>query len=119
VQESGANGSHTRERIGYIAIEPGSGSFGGIGFRAGTTGNTVTDDWHRIGFGENYGGAPGFLANMQTFDGSDTAGLRYRGLSGTSVGVMVEEETSSDDETAHTSENVGYLVTDDLGLIYA
>lgn len=33
---------------------------------------------------------------MQTFDRADTAGLRYQNLTGSSVGVRVEEEQSKD-----------------------
>jgi hypothetical protein len=56
---------------------------------------------------------------MQTFDGNDTAGLRYQNLSGSSVDVRVEEEQSADDETRHVDEVVGYLVIDDEGVINA
>jgi len=119
VQEEEALGTHNTERVGYIAIEPGAGTFGGIDFEAGTTGDVVTHDWQKVSFAENYGGSPALLAGMQTFDGPNAAGLRYQNLGGTSADVHVEEEQSANDETTHTNEVVGYLVITDEGLIYA
>jgi hypothetical protein len=53
---------------------------------------------------------PFFFASMQTTNGPNTAGLRYRGLSTESAMVYVEEETSSDTEVDHIYEEVGYMV---------
>jgi hypothetical protein len=108
-EEEGRDGTHTTERVGYVAIEPSAGSLNGVKYEAGTTPDTVTDDWHRIGFAQDYGSTPSFVAGMQTYDGSNTAGLRYKDLGGSSVSIRVEEETSSDDETRHTSEAAGYF----------
>jgi hypothetical protein len=120
VQEAEANGTHNTERVGYIAIDPGAGSFGGISFEAGTTGDVVTHDWQQVSFGGSYGGSPGFLAAMQTYAGPDASELRYRNLTSDSAEIRVEEERSADDETRHVNaENVGYLVIGDDGLIYA
>ena len=52
----------------------------------------------------------GFFAAMQTTDGGDTSGVRYKNLNDNTVDVFIEEETSRDDETAHTTEVIGYLV---------
>lgn len=46
---------------------------------------------------------------MQTQNGPDTATLRYRALSGSSVKIHVEEEKSRDGEVTHANENVGYM----------
>ena len=51
-----------------------------------------------------------FVADLQTFEGYNTAELRYRNLSGTGVDVKVEEEQSEDDETGHRYEAIGYAV---------
>ena len=110
VQEEGANGNHTKERIGYIAIQPINGYFYGVAIEADRTADLVTDEWSRIDFDRTYE-SPRFMADLQTFDGSDTAGLRYRNLTGTGVDVFVEEERSADNETNHTTESVGYMVT--------
>jgi hypothetical protein len=79
----------------------------------------VTHNWQQVSFEGSYAGSALFLGGMQTFGGPDTAGLRYRNLSGSSVDVRVEEERSAEDETKHTDEIVGYLVIDDAGVINA
>ncbi|VAX36258.1 hypothetical protein MNBD_UNCLBAC01-1435 [hydrothermal vent metagenome] len=52
---------------------------------------------------------PVVFAGIETFDGGDTAGIRMRNLSSTSVEVRIEEEQSEDSETAHTTEVVGFF----------
>jgi len=116
VQEEEANGPHATEEVGYIAVESGTNVISGTQFEVGRTPNTVTDEWHRIGFGENYD-SPLFVADAQSQDGPDTAELRYRNLTGTGVEVRVEEEQSADPETNHTTETVGYAVVENSGLV--
>jgi hypothetical protein len=52
---------------------------------------------------------PSVFAAMQTTDGGNTAGLRYKDLKTNSVHIRIEEEQSKDKETQHTTEVVGYL----------
>jgi len=111
LQESEANGPHTYEAVGYVALEPGTSRLGGDPIEIGRTPGVVTDDWHRIDFDSWYD-SPAFVADLQTYDGTDTAGLRYRNLDGSGVEVRVEEEQSRDTETYHTTETVGYVVAD-------
>ncbi|MFB9808948.1 hypothetical protein ACFFQF_29300 [Haladaptatus pallidirubidus] len=66
-------------------------------------------EWTRIDFQQQYK-RPQFIADLQTFHGLDTATLRYRNLTSTSVEVKVEEEQSEDSETEHATEAVGYAV---------
>lgn len=97
------------EDVAYIAIEPGSTIIDDTeDLEAGLTGDNVTDDWYTIAFSSM--NTPAFLAQIQTFNGTDPAGLRYRNLASNSVEVFCEEETSSDSEKDHTDENVGYLL---------
>lgn len=107
-EEEGNDDNHAFERVDWIAVEPGTTTFGGNKLVVGLTGNSVTHNFATINFSSVTN--PVFLAEMQTFDGSDPAALRYRNLSSTSVQVKVEEETSLDDEVAHTTEVVGWLV---------
>jgi hypothetical protein len=46
---------------------------------------------------------------MQTSDGMNTAGIRYKSLNTKQVNLFVEEEKSKDKEVDHTTEVVGYL----------
>ncbi|WP_440007331.1 DsbA family protein [Halomicrococcus sp. SG-WS-1] len=110
LQEREAGGWHTEESVGYLAVEPGRGTLDGAPFEVGRTGWQVTDDWHEISFDGDYAD-PQFVADIQTYNGPDTATVRYRNLSSDGVEVHVDEERSDDDETNHWSaERVGYLV---------
>jgi hypothetical protein len=46
---------------------------------------------------------------MQTFNGPDTATLRYKSLAADHAVVFVEEERSGDQDMAHTTEQWAYL----------
>ncbi|PSP74789.1 hypothetical protein BRC86_04700 [Halobacteriales archaeon QS_3_64_16] len=116
-EEEGRDGGHKTEAIGYLAVEPGTDVLGSTTIEAGRTANTVTDDWEAIGFEGTYDATPLFAAGIQTFDGPDTAALRYRSLGQSGVETFVEEERSADDETNHTTERVGYLVLGSEGLL--
>lgn len=116
VQEEEANGLHTDETVGYVAIDPGQGQIGSKPFEAGRT-SGVTEAWESIEFLGEYDQAPHFLADMQTSNGSDPVTLRYQDLQLSSVDVQVEEEQSSDTETNHGAERVGYIAIDGDGVI--
>ncbi|WP_227357595.1 hypothetical protein [Haladaptatus salinisoli] len=100
---------HESETVGYIALQQGTGQLNGTPFEVARTETTVSDQWSRITFQQQYD-MPQFVANQQTFRGPDPANLRYRNLSGTGVEVKVEEEQSADTETSHTAEAIGYVV---------
>ncbi len=108
-QEEGSGGSHSAETVGYIAIQPGTGTAEGVIYEVANTSDAVTHAWYSISFSQTFGVTPVFLAGMQTYDGGDPATLRYRNLSTSGVQVFVEEEQSSDAETNHTTEVVGYF----------
>lgn len=111
-EEGAANGGfHTTETVGYVAVEPGIGTFDGQPFEVGRAGDGIPGSWRRIDFARDYT-APRFVADAQTYDGSNTAGIRYRNLTGTGVEVRIEEEQSADREVNHKPERVGYLVVD-------
>ncbi len=106
-EEEKTGGYHRTESIGYIAIEPGAGTLNGMAFEAGQM--DLDNHWSQLSFETTYSN-PVFLAAMQSFKGSNTAGLRHRNLTSTSVTVKVEEERSLDSEMYHVNEQVGYLV---------
>ena len=115
LQEQQANDPvHDLETVGWVAIEPGVGMTAGVPFEAATTPDAVTHAWYALGFAQGYGD-PVLVAGVQTLDGGDTVGLRYRNLGPTSAEVFLEEEKSRDTEVAHTTEVVGYLVFDRPG----
>ena len=109
LQEEEALGEHTTETVGYVALQQAAGRLAGNPFEVRRTRRTVSDEWLRLTFRQEYEN-PRFVAAMQTFNGPDTAALRYRNLTGTGVEVKVKEEKSADAETNHTTEAVGYAV---------
>jgi hypothetical protein len=102
--------THATETISYIAWEPSSGTVNGLTFEVDKTPNAVTDQFYTLPFTETFVGSPAFLADMQTFNGSDTANLRWQDKDSTGVEVRISEEQSRDSETRHIPEVVGYIV---------
>ncbi|WP_266081641.1 hypothetical protein [Haladaptatus caseinilyticus] len=115
VHEAGSE-SHRIETIGYIALQPGTGYLNGKPFEVHRTAEIVSDSWTQIEFEQRYTN-PKFVAGLQTFNGLDTANIRYRNLTSTSVEIKVEELQSKDSETAHIKEEVGYAVFGDPLLV--
>ncbi|WP_458204512.1 hypothetical protein [Haladaptatus sp. NG-SE-30] len=109
VQEEEAKGWHTTQTVGYIALQQGTGELDGRPFEVQRTDTVIDDNWTSLTFDQQYE-QPQFVADMQTFNGPDTATLRYRDLTSTGVEVKVEEEQSADTETSHTNERIGYAV---------
>lgn len=104
LQESG----HGTETVGWLALESGEGSWNGMEYQAGTTGNRVTDQWHTLDL-NNFSQAPNLLAGIGSYDGGDSVGIRYQNLDSERVQIRLEEDQSSDTETSHTDETVNFL----------
>jgi hypothetical protein len=115
--EESAKTNHGPETVGWLAIEAGPGTWEGMLFEAGHTPDDVTHRWYSVGFTQSYSTAPRFLASLATYDGGDSSHLRYRNLTGGSVQVMVEEDTTNDREKNHTREVVDYLAIAADGLL--
>jgi len=114
LQEEGAADSiHAGEQVAYLAIDTGSAEVDGKLFEA-ATGIAINDAWHTLSFGSSFD-SPTYLADIQTYEDPDPAGLRQKNLTSSSVENFVEEEQSEDSETGHASENVGYLVIGSSG----
>ncbi len=112
MQEEEANANtHLTEDIGWIAIEAGGSVASGI--LSGTTGDVVTHATTTVNFGSAFAAAPIFIADMQTLDGGDTGSTAgAASVTTTQAQIFVDEEASSDGETSHTNENVGYVALD-------
>ncbi|MFB6241385.1 MAG: DUF2341 domain-containing protein [Candidatus Nanosalina sp.] len=109
---------HGTEEIGWIAIEPGTGTTSdGTSFESTITPNTITghdDGWTTVNFQNSYT-SPLLLSTMQTFDGADGGWLRRRALNSGSVEMHVDEDQLGDTEQSHTSEVAGMFVTENPG----
>lgn len=111
LQEQESNSKrHAPETVAYIAWERSSGELDSMRFEVGSTGDEVTDSVHAILYSTSFDLPPVFVADMQSADGKDTANLRYLNKNPASVDVWVDEESSRDAETRHTTETVGYLL---------
>ena len=83
-QEAGGPGSpnyHKVETVGYVAVERGTGILDPVltPFEAGRR-SSVNSDWTQIQFQQEYDSDPLFMADMNTMNGPNTAGLRYQNL---------------------------------------
>ncbi|MCI0728561.1 MAG: hypothetical protein L0332_17830 [Chloroflexi bacterium] len=113
---------HGGEMIGWLAIAPSKGSWGGHAYEAGQTADAVTHAWYQINFSQSFSSDTiTFLAMLATYDDADNAHLRYNGpsLTPTGVQVMVEEDTTADPETSHGTEVVHFLAIEDNGTLTA
>jgi RHS repeat-associated protein len=79
----------------------------------------VTHTWRAISFAQSFSQPPRFVASIATCDGGDSAHLRYdrTTLTKSKVQVMIEEDTTLDDETNHTDEVVHYLAIEGSGTL--
>ena len=119
-EEEDETTSHGSETVGWLATEPGQGEWNGHKYKAANTSNAVTHSWYQISFGSGaFTQAPRFIAALATYDGGDSAHLRYNrtSLTASGVQVMVEEDTTYDDETNHTTEVVSYLAIEGNGTL--
>ncbi|MEM9783532.1 MAG: hypothetical protein AAF899_13785, partial [Pseudomonadota bacterium] len=105
-EEEALDGNHATEQVDWIAIEDVDGGPLDI-----TTMGAVNHNFSAAEFGA-IDGEVGLLAAMQTFNGSDTAALRYEDLTGSSVRIKVEEERSNDAEVAHLPEEIAVLTAE-------
>ncbi|WP_068130382.1 Ig-like domain-containing protein [Roseimaritima ulvae] len=109
-EEEAADGIHSPETVGYIAIDRGASQSGDVSLNAVVTGDTVTHTDTTVTFGSLGGStSPVILADSQTLDGADTGSIRHRSSTASSVTVWFEEEASRDSEQNHTTEVAGVL----------
>ena len=100
---------HTKETLGWLAIEQGTASDGDTVLQGGTTGRGADHTGGQVQFEEAFNAAPSVIAKLGSFYGEDTASLRLDDISRTSFGVTVQEETSLDAELNHMQEAVSFL----------
>ncbi|MEZ4930707.1 MAG: hypothetical protein R2788_01075 [Saprospiraceae bacterium] len=106
-EEEGADGQHGREDVAWMAIDAGANS-GPFTFEANSE-SGVTHEAFQIGIGQPMGSIPLFFSALQTSNEADPVSLRHTKLDIWDVELFAQEETSSDAETGHTAESVGYM----------
>ena len=107
MQETSTNYGHVQETVGWIAIQPGTGTYGNMKYELGRT--TINNNWKTIDFNQQFENHV-FLADIQSINEEDTATLKYKYLMYNFLEVKIQEERSEDDELIHVNEDVGYAV---------
>lgn len=106
---------HATEQIGYVAIGTPTGNGTDL------TEDGVTESWSTVNFENSYSTKPVVVGSIQSFNGSDPAGIRMDNRLSGSIDVRIEEEQSFHTETTHKEESVGYFafspgpITDESG----
>ncbi len=96
------------EGVSYIAVSTGTGYLDGRILSAVRTSAVVTDAFTTLTFPATRNN-PVLIAQTQTINDTDPGELRMQSLSSTGVQLQFQEETSSDSNTTHSAEIVGYL----------
>jgi hypothetical protein len=101
---------YANETVGYMAVESGQSYLmsEGISYLAGETGRTMNHRWQQLDVDNHQY----LFASTNSYYGGDSVGLRYQMGS-----IMLDEDTSNDNEIRHTKENIAYLGFDRLGTI--
>ena len=123
----GEDSDNTRanETIGYIVIEAGAGSIGGVGYVAGLGGDTICGVTDGNGFTYNIThleNAEFAVASAAGMDGGNGGWPVLYGSAPVTEDTLVlgfDEDQMKDTERAHTTEQVAYIVLDPPAESYA
>ena len=114
-EEALRSSGHATETVGWLAIESGEGSWGELGYQAGHTANVVNHQGYDLNFTQSFDSEPYLFASLASFNGGDSAGLRYGNLDNSLVNIIVEEDQSKDSEISHVNEIVDFLAISRTG----
>ncbi|MEM7249493.1 MAG: S8 family serine peptidase, partial [Acidobacteriota bacterium] len=106
------------ETIGFIVIETGHGSIGGVEYEAALGADTVLGVTnappYTYTFSSAFASVPEVaVVTMAAMDGNNGGWAQTHGaspLTATTLGLSIDEDQIGDTERAHTSEQVGYAV---------
>lgn len=118
-EDQGARVPHpARERVGWLAVTRGPGTWGGRTFAAGEilcAGNDHPMACH-LAFPVSFPAPPNLLAQIVTLADPEPAFLRYDALTAGGVNLWLIETHAADDvDGGHGSEGFGYLVVEGDG----
>ncbi len=106
-EQEAADGQHQGENVSWIAIEAGTND-DVLKLEAGRWQN-VDDNLATLNFSSLFGSNPAMITAMQSTNDTDPSVIRINNLTNGSVSLSIQEEASSDAETAHSLEHVGFL----------
>jgi len=103
-----ADGEHRPETVYWMAVEEGEGALSAM-----LIGGGVDHQWvdSEIVMPDHV------LADMQSFNGPNTASLRFDETDDNTLALRVQEERSLDNETWHLTEQVGAVFTNEEALL--
>lgn len=107
--ETGSGDLAVPERLGYIAIDSGTGSFtdnssANILFDAFATADEIDGNLITVDYNQTFTDAPLVNANQRSRDGTDGSWAQIGTNTSTNVQLTVEEDLTSDTEQGHTTE---------------
>ncbi len=114
------NTDRNEELIGYIVIESGSGSINGIDFQAGLGQDSIcgvkNDPPYKYALDDSYSFG---ISTLNAMGGSDGGWCVLFGANPISedLNIAIDEDTISDSDRKHTTEQVSYLVFSKKGNI--
>jgi hypothetical protein len=115
-EEALNRGGHVTETLGWIAIEAGSGSSGGVSWVAGRV-SGVGDGRSVVDLSDELSGQINAIAMLSSFNGPDPAWARGDGRGREGFALSAEEDQSRDTETTHVGETVDYLAFGGAGTV--
>ncbi len=107
--------SHGSEEIAYVILEEGSGAVGEVMWEAKQTSDSVSgfgnSPPYQTSFSQSFAQSPSVvIACHQEADGGDGGWLDVYSVTGTQLGLAVDEDQVNDSERNHTTETCGFLV---------
>ncbi|MDJ0628340.1 MAG: M23 family metallopeptidase [Rhodobacter sp.] len=117
-EEANNAGAPAAETIGWVAIEAGSGTAGGVRWLAGSA-SGITHANATVHLGSDMADGVNVIAALSGFAGSDPSWVRGNGSTTSTFDLSVQEDTSRDAETAHVAEAVDYFAFDGHAVVGA
>ncbi len=113
--------SHGTETIGYIIVEEGYGTFGGVKYDVKRTTDSVggfdNSPPYNTAFSQSFSGVPAVLVSSQLeMDGGNGGWGIVHTVTQTQAGLMVDEDQVRDSERSHTSETCGFWAFENVGI---
>ena len=104
------------ETVGYLAMEPGFGTWSGMAYDT-LTAFGASNNFSTLNFGRTFSTPPNLIASLARVGDVDNAHLRFSNLGVAGVDLKVEEDTTFDTETFHNAEFVALLALEGTGLL--
>jgi len=104
------------ETVGYLAMEPGLGTWSGMAYDT-LTAYGAYNNFTTLSFGRTFSTPPNLITSLGRAGDLDNAHLRYSNLGVAGVDLKVEEDTTHDTETFHNAEFAALLALEGTGLL--